>query len=96
MRWFKRTASPASPDRIAFRQCPGCMYDFLTGEGARGCNWYDCPYLPEELTVCCPVCNYNFATGEGSAPCGDPPSCVWAAESPRRVEAARERFGGAT
>jgi hypothetical protein len=71
------------------------MYDFLTGEGARGCNRYDCLYLPEELRVCCPVCSYNFATREGTPRCGDPPGYELAAESPQRVEAARKRFGKA-
>jgi tRNA 2-thiouridine synthesizing protein A len=33
----------------AFRQCPGCGYDFAAGEGERSCTWGDCPYLPEEL-----------------------------------------------
>jgi hypothetical protein len=35
----------------AFRQCPGCGFDFATGEGERSCSSGDCPNLPEELTV---------------------------------------------
>lgn len=66
-------------DRLpVWRQCPGCEYDIVTGEGERGCNWYDCPYLPEDLKVFCPHCNFNFATEEGSPRCGYPPSCKWA------------------
>ncbi len=30
----------------AFRQCPGCGFDFASGEGERSCSWGDCPYLP--------------------------------------------------
>jgi hypothetical protein len=63
---------------FSFQQCPGCDYDFLTGEGNRACNWYECPYLPDELKVFCPQCNYNFFTDEGSPSCGSPPSCRWA------------------
>ena len=37
----------------AFRQCPGCGFDFASGEGERSCSWGDCPYLPEELNVLC-------------------------------------------
>jgi hypothetical protein len=65
-------------DRFHYEQCPGCSYNFVTGGGKRSCNWYDCPYLPEDLKVFCPQCNFNFATGEGAAQCGDPPTCRWA------------------
>src|SRR6266536_785418 len=82
----QRNERPEEP-QIAFRQCPGCEYDFVEGTGARSCGWYDCPYLPEELKVLCPDCNYNFATGEGSPWCADPPDCGWAAEG--RQHAAR-------
>jgi hypothetical protein len=72
-----RRQEASKQPRSAYRQCPGCDYDFLTGEGTKSCSWYDCPYLPEELKVFCPACNYNFATGEGVAWCGgDPPSCL--------------------
>lgn len=91
MRLFGRRAG--RPETFAFRRCPGCSYDFITGEGARSCNWYDCPYLPEELKVFCPECNYNFATGEGRPRCADPPACNWAVEGYRRAEAARRFFG---
>jgi hypothetical protein len=89
----QRNERPEEP-QIAFRQCPGCEYDFVEGTGARSCGWYDCPYLPEELKVLCPDCNYNFATGEGSPWCADPPDCGWAAEGRQHAENAR-RFQGA-
>ena len=79
----------------AFVQCPGCSYNFITGEGARNCGWYECPYLPEEFKVLCPGCNYNFATGEGNAHCGDPPTCEWAIEGRRHAKLAKGRFGEA-
>jgi ribosomal protein S27AE len=72
-----------------YRQCPGCAYDFVTGEGRRSCNWHDCPYLPEELRVICPRCNYNFATHDGNAECGDPPSCEWSKAAAVHVANAR-------
>lgn len=76
----------------AFVQCPGCSYNFVTGEGLRNCGWYDCPYLPEEYKVFCPRCNYNFATGEGVPDCTDPPSCDLAAEGYEHAEMAKVRF----
>lgn len=69
--------APALP---AFRQCPGCSYDFLTGEGPRSCNWYDCPYLPDAYKVFCPICNFNFFTREGVRGCEDLHECEWAKE----------------
>jgi hypothetical protein len=78
----------------AFRQCPGCNYDFITGEGRRSCNWYECPYLPEDLKVFCPECNYNFATLEGNARCGtDPPTCDWAIAGYRHARNAEKFLG---
>ena len=74
----------------AFRQCPGCGYDVATGEGQRSCNWYECPYLPDELKVYCPQCNYNFALRDGNPDCGDPPTCHWAKEGYRHAKAALE------
>jgi hypothetical protein len=76
-----------------FRQCPGCSYDFLTGEGSRSCGWYDCPYLPEKYNVFCPACNYNFAAGEGDPWCGSFTTCDWAAEGFRHAQAAKKAFG---
>ena len=76
-----------------FVQCPGCSYDFLTGEGTRGCSWYECPYLPDALNVFCPRCNYNFATGEGSPQCSDRPTCDLAKEGYRHARLAKQRFG---
>lgn len=58
-----------------FRQCRGCGYDFATGEGERGCNYFDCPYLPSELNVFCDWCRFDFLTMEGNPPCEDPASC---------------------
>lgn len=93
MRWFRRTALRTDGPIPEFRQCPGCSYDFVTGEGSRACGWYDCPYLPEELKVLCPECNYNFATGEGRPRCTDPPSCDWAVAGFRHAGEAKRRFG---
>ena len=84
-----RRQEASKQPRFAYRQCPGCDYDFVTGEGTKSCGWYDCPYLPEELKVFCPACNYNFATGEGVTWCGDPPSCRWAMEGYQNAENAR-------
>ena len=78
---------------LAFVQCPGCSYDFLTGEGSRNCSWYACPYLPDDLNVFCPRCNSNFATGEGGAGCSDHPSCELAKEGYRHARLAKQRFG---
>ena len=72
---------------LAFNQCPSCWYDLTTGEGDRGCHYYECPYLPTLLDVHCPKCRFNFFTMEGDANCGDPPRCTFARnETPRRVE----------
>ena len=70
----------------AFRQCPGCGFDFTSGEGERSCSWGDCPYLPEELNVFCDQCRFNFFTLEGNPPCEDPLTCAHAAESRSHVE----------
>jgi hypothetical protein len=76
-----------------FRVCPGCSYDFITGEGSRSCGWFECPYLPEDLKVFCPECNYNFATREGRARCSDDvPSCDWAREGFAHARAAKRVF----
>lgn len=75
-----------------FRQCPGCSFDFVTGEGSRSCHYFECPYLPEALKVFCPECNYNFARHEGSPHCSDPPRCEWAIEGYRHAQAARRVF----
>jgi hypothetical protein len=63
-----------------FSQCPGCGYDFATGEGERSCSWGDCPYLPEELDVFCPQCRFDFLTMEGNPPCADPLTCEHSVE----------------
>ena len=89
MSWFRRRDKKGAERPPAFRRCPGCGYNFLTGEGRRRCSWYDCPYLPEDLKVFCPMCNYNFYTGEGLPHCSDPPTCEWAAEGLRRADAIR-------
>ena len=72
-----------------FTQCPGCAYDFATGEGERSCAWGDCPYLPPELDVFCPQCRFNLLTMEGSPPCADPLSCAHSAEPMSHVEKMR-------
>jgi hypothetical protein len=63
-----------------FRKCPGCGYDFATGEGERSCSWGDCPNVPAELDVYCDTCRFNFFTGEGNPPCADPYRCEHAHE----------------
>lgn len=79
----------------AFVQCPGCNYDFVTGEGTRRCTWYECPYLPEAYKVFCPECNHNFATGEGAPHCGDTPTCEWAVAGYQHAKLAKKHFGPA-
>lgn len=71
---------------MAFRQCGFCSYDLATGEGERGCHYYGCPSLPEELDVKCPTCLYNFYTDDGNPGCTDPPACYFArVVAPERV-----------
>jgi hypothetical protein len=69
-----------------FRQCPGCRFDFATGEGERSCSWGECPYVPEELDVSCETCRFNFYSGEGNPSCEDPFACSHAAEPLSHVE----------
>jgi hypothetical protein len=90
MGWLKRSA--VRERTFAFQQCPGCSYDFVTGEGARSCGWFECPYLPDDLKVFCPECNYDFATCEGTPGCGETPSCEWAAEGIAHAENAHRFF----
>ena len=89
-----RQRRPSETRPLAFRRCPGCDFDFVTGTGRKACGWYDCPYLPEELKVMCPACNYNFATGEGTPECGEPPSCSWSVEGYEHAETARQFQAG--
>jgi len=77
-----------------FRRCPGCGYDFTTGEGTRGCRWGDCPYLPFELDVFCPYCRFNFFTMEGNPPCEDPLTCEHGTEPRSHVEDVRRWLAG--
>jgi hypothetical protein len=58
-----------------FRTCPGCSYDFATGEGEHACSLGDCAYLPEELDVFCEGCRFNYFTMEGNPTCEDPMTC---------------------
>jgi hypothetical protein len=69
-----------------FSQCPGCAYDFATGEGERSCAWGECPYLPAELDVFCSQCRFNFVTMEGNPPCADPLTCEYATAPMSHVE----------
>ncbi|HEX9377429.1 MAG TPA: hypothetical protein VGB19_14485 [Actinomycetota bacterium] len=69
-----------------FRSCPGCSYDFATGEGEKGCSWGDCPYLPEALNVFCDTCRFDYFTMEGNSSCEDPLTCEHAAEPLAHVE----------
>ena len=72
---------------LAFHQCAICWYDLTTGEGQRGCHYYECPALPELLDVFCPKCHFNHFLQEGDADCGDPPRCTFArTEAPLRVD----------
>jgi len=77
-----------------FRQCPGCTYDFATGEGEKSCDYYDCPYLPPELSVVCSQCMYDFFTDEGNAGCPDPSTCEEGAEARANVANMREWLAG--
>jgi hypothetical protein len=73
-----------------YQQCEDCGYDFATDEGARSCNYLECPYLPDVLDVKCPTCLFNFYTDDGNPACGDPPDCDFALhEAPARVAALR-------
>ena len=60
---------------VEFRKCPGCAYDFATGEGEHSCSYGECAYLPEELDVRCEGCGFNYFTMEGNPPCPDPMTC---------------------
>lgn len=94
MTWLRRRTKEQNTARLpAFTQCAGCRYNFMTGEGTRSCNWYECPVLPEEYKVFCPECNYNFVTGEGSPRCTDPPTCEWSVEGYKHAASAVQRFG---
>ena len=88
-----RHRSKTAAAEPVFRRCPGCSYDFLTGEGTRTCEWYSCPYLPPEWDVFCPECNYDFVTGEGNSRCSDPPSCDYAVAGYKRAEVAKTVAG---
>jgi hypothetical protein len=69
-----------------FRTCPGCAYDFATGEGAKACHWGDCAYLPEELNVFGDECRFDYLTMEGNNRCEDPLACEHAAAPLAHVE----------
>ena len=73
-----------------FNNCPGCSYDFSTGEGSRSCSWGECPYLPLELDVFCPDCRFNYFTMEGNPPCEDQMACPHGIEARAHVENARQ------
>jgi hypothetical protein len=73
-----------------FRNCPGCGYDFATGEGEQSCNYYECAYLPQELNVFCDVCRYDFFTGEGNPSCEDASTCSHGEEARSHVENVRK------
>jgi hypothetical protein len=63
-----------------FRKCPGCRYDFATGEGERSCSWGECPYVPEAIDVFCAYCRFNYHTMEGNPSCEDPMTCLHGVE----------------
>ena len=93
--WFRPSKQVAKA--VTFQQCSFCSYDFATGEGQRGCHYYECPYLPEELDVRCPTCLYNFYIEDGNPECGDPPDCEFAREiAPERVANIAAWLGGLT
>src|SRR6185369_7264661 len=58
-----------------FRTCPGCSYNFATGDGEHSCSYGECAYLPEELDVFCESCRFNYLTMEGNPKCEDPMTC---------------------
>lgn len=73
---------------LAFQTCELCSYDFHTDEGERGCDYFECPSLPEALDVWCPTCRYNFMVRDGNPECGDTPRCEFARTiAPVRVAA---------
>ncbi len=74
---------PLPPRVLAFELCEQCDYDFRTDEGERGCNYGECPYLPEALDVWCPTCRYNFMVRDGNPECGDTPRCEFARTTAR-------------
>lgn len=83
-----RTRQEELEQLLSFKQCPFCEHDIATGEGERGCHYYDCPYMPEALDTRCPTCLYNFATDDLVPACGDPPTCEFALNvAPQRLEA---------
>lgn len=88
----RRTHAERMHDKaLDWQQCAVCDYDITTGEGERGCHYYACPNLPEELDVFCPRCNYDFYTGEGVPECHDPPTCAYARQvAPQHVAAVDE------
>lgn len=81
-----------------FRKCPGCAYDFATGEGEKACNYYECAYLPADLNVFCDYCRFDYYTMEGNPSCEDPMTCPHG-EEPRshlqNVRKWRELLAGA-
>lgn len=91
---MRRTQRHSQPRPLPVaRICPGCNWDFLTGEGTKACGWFDCPYLSEELKVFCPACNYNFYTGNGAPGCGDPPECEWSVDGIARARRITAELG---
>ncbi|MEX2532970.1 MAG: hypothetical protein WD360_03300 [Nitriliruptoraceae bacterium] len=72
----------------AFQMCEACNYDFRTDEGERGCHYYGCPNLPDELDIWCPTCRYNFMVRDGNPACGQTSRCDYARNiAPGRVRA---------
>lgn len=71
---------------LDFQTCPGCSYDFATGDGEMSCDYGECPYLPEALKVMCPQCMYDFITDEGNPSCVDPATCEHGADARANVE----------
>jgi hypothetical protein len=69
-----------------FSRCPGCAFDFATGEGERSCTWGECPHLPAELDVFCSQCRFDFVTMEGNPPCPEPLTCEYALAPMSHVE----------
>ncbi len=69
-----------------FRKCPGCGYDFATGEGERSCSWGECPYLPEAIDAFCAYCRFNYFTMEGNPSCEDPMTCPHGVEPLSHIE----------
>lgn len=85
---------PGSPTPVPpFVRCLGCTWNPFTDEGTRGCGWFECPRLPQNLEVHCPYCFFNYVTWLGNPAC-DPATCPHGAEPLKAAERARAQLLG--